>query len=333
MRYMMALALLLTSTSVAAADTIEEYLARIRAARESISAAGEWPGRAHEAARLLSGLEHVEVTTPDGETLVVRNYWVRDAARDIRENATGEHVRTTLKLAAIEKQVEKLRTSKAEPLDVKLATGEEFMDSADKPTVKGADLGLRERLRRLSEWLRSEDKEPEPAQEHMSRRRTFAIPTGLFWGIVIGLLGVALAVIAYQVIKSRNPKDTKAPKLLKLAPQPSIENALMRSPQQWKELAHEYFEKGDYTMALRALYLALLVVLHRRRLISYETSKTNWEYVRELGGGRGERPPFEALTSAFDYKWYGRVECSRDNYLKLERMADAIVEREEKHTV
>lgn len=336
MRYAGALVFLLVLTSAAVADTIDEYLARIRAAKESLSAAAERPGRAAEAARLLSDMEEVRVITPDGDTIAVRNDWVREAVRELDADATGRQARAARrKLGAIEKQVEALRVSKAQPLDARLATGEEFMDGADKPTMRDSDLGIRKRLRRLSEWLRREPGEPErderePGPDY-SGRPAMGVPAGLFWGIIIGLLGVLIAVIVYQVITSRSPKTLEAPKVLKLAAQPSIESALIHSPQEWKELARQYFENGDYTMALRALYLSLLVVLHRRRLISYETSKTNWEYVWELAGSRDELPPFESLTSAFDFKWYGRDECSSSDYLKLERLADRIVEREEKH--
>ena len=72
------------------------------------------------------------------------------------------------------------------------------------------------------------------------------------------------------------------------------------------------------------------MVLHRRRLISYDSAKTNWEYVWELKPGRQEHKPFEALTSAFDHKWYGRKECSKGEYLSLERMADTAVVQEVK---
>ena len=152
------------------------------------------------------------------------------------------------------------------------------------------------------------------------------MPVGLFWGIVIGLLGLLIAAVVYHMVRNWSSRAPEAPHAIREKDELSVENALTRSPQQWKNLAREYFEKGEYTPALRALYLSLLVVLHRRRLISYETSKTNWEYVWELISPRGERIPFERLTSAFDYKWYGRYECTRSDYLKLERLADALVE-------
>ena len=325
MRYLVAVILAFSVAVPANAETLDEYLDKVREARESAAAAVENPALAESAARRLSEIEGLRVSTPDGETFTAANRWAGELAEEIRADDTGLAARRAKsKLDAVEAQVEELRDGRVAALDGELSTGEEFGDTAQKPAVGERNLGIRERMRRLSDWLSGEGHIDPPATE----ARSVSVSPGAFLFVVLVLVGVIIAVIAYQIAKGRSGKSPAAPGMSGLRAAATLENALTRTPQQWKELAREYFAKGDYTQALRALYLSLLVVLHRRRLISYDTSKTNWEYVWELKPSREEHKPFEALTFAFDYKWYGREECGKEEYLRLERAADAVVEKQ-----
>ncbi len=324
MRYLGALALVFVLAAVAWAQTLEEYAGRIRAAKESLSAAREDPMRSEEAARRLSEIVDLSVTTLDGETITVGNGWARGLAERIRDNGDSPAMDEALgKLDAIGTQVEELRAGKSTVLDAELAAGEEFGDGAAKPTIRDRNLGIRERLNRLADLLRFERK-----KRPVSHGTSVGIPTGMFIIVVLVIVGVVIGIIAYQIAKGRSAGTPTAPRASGFRDRLTLEDALKRTPEQWKALAREYFESGDYTQALRALYLSLLVVLHRRRLISYDSTKTNWEYVWEVSPAREEHKPFQVLTSAFDYKWYGRKECTRNEYMGLERMADTIVEQE-----
>jgi hypothetical protein len=66
--------------------------------------------------------------------------------------------------------------------------------------------------------------------------------------------------------------------------------------------------------ALRALYLGLLVYLHRARLIHYHPALTNWQYVRRYAGGERGQSLLRQLTQVFDEKWYGHLACRREEY-------------------
>lgn len=330
MKYAVLVAFILVFAGSAAAESLGEYLEKVNAARESARAAIEDPSRAAEAGERLSELENLRVVGPDGETYAAANRWAGEMARSVTNEEGGIAAREALgKLDAVAREIESLRDDESAPLDAELSMGEEFGESALKPTIEDSELGVRERLRRMSEWMRRQERESGSSRRsaRASSGGSIDISPGVFWVIVIVMIGIILGVIAYQIATSRTSKPPSLPKVIGARARSVLEDALKRTPQEWKQLAREYFEKGEYTQALRALYLSLLVVLHRRRLISYDTSKTNWEYVWEIGPSRAEVAPFQALTKAFDYKWYGRAECSSGEYLELERMADRVVGR------
>ena len=72
--------------------------------------------------------------------------------------------------------------------------------------------------------------------------------------------------------------------------------------------------RGDLRQAIRALYLALLVDLHHQRLIDYNRAFTNWHYVRQFAGAAEQRQVLRRLTEVFDLAWYGRRNCSTEQY-------------------
>jgi hypothetical protein len=82
----------------------------------------------------------------------------------------------------------------------------------------------------------------------------------------------------------------------------------------WRALADEWLAKGDYRLAMRALYLAGLNFLGERGLVSIQRSKTGLDYRRELErrarATTGVRPEvatvFESNNALFERGWYGR---------------------------
>jgi hypothetical protein len=95
----------------------------------------------------------------------------------------------------------------------------------------------------------------------------------------------------------------------------------------WLELARFQMGRGEWRLALRALYLATLARLAAEGLLSLAKFKTNLDYEREAGRramGRGEIVArFAARRAAFEAVWYGRTEPSesgaRDWLVEMER--------------
>lgn len=85
---------------------------------------------------------------------------------------------------------------------------------------------------------------------------------------------------------------------------------------EWLRLAREKMESGDLRLALRALFLATLANLGEKRLLQISRTKSNGDYVREIGWRAKDREAlnrgFTEQVRTFDRVWYGLHEVDRD---------------------
>jgi Domain of unknown function (DUF4129) len=90
-------------------------------------------------------------------------------------------------------------------------------------------------------------------------------------------------------------------------------DALQQPADAWARFAEDFRRRGEWRLALRAMYLRLLVLLHERGAIHYERQKTNGEYAQALRDGPAG-PSFADLTTAFDRAWYGNKPLEEADY-------------------
>ena len=83
----------------------------------------------------------------------------------------------------------------------------------------------------------------------------------------------------------------------------------------WYSLAREWIDKGDFRLALRALYLGAISHLGQRQLVSIERWKSGLDYSRELARRTRATPEvaprFSATIRLFECGWYGRHTVDR----------------------
>jgi hypothetical protein len=137
--------------------------------------------------------------------------------------------------------------------------------------------------------------------------------------LVVILIGVALAVLVAVLVRAFAKRDQDGSQLevstfetSALAQDPM--SALSRPPEGWAHLADELAAKGEYREAVRSLYLALLSRLHREGAILYDSTLSNWDYLRNFKGRRDWLPPFRELTRRFDFAWYGNLPVGAEGY-------------------
>ena len=172
---------------------------------------------------------------------------------------------------------------------------------------------------KLSEWLKSDDKQEEPAKPSPSRGFD---PTGM--GGVLAILQplayVLLAVVVALLIglvllawhkRQAQPADEKSEKSADARPDLEDEDVTADElPEQgWLDLAGEMLAKGDRRLALRALYLASLAMLAEREMIRVAKHKSNRDYYTELARRRHAIGPlvdaFGQNVRFFEDAWYG----------------------------
>jgi len=163
---------------------------------------------------------------------------------------------------------------------------------------------------RLVEWL-----------EHLLRRQDdrqvlrpglAAVSEPLTLGLVLGAAAL-LGIVLWRLARRRHA-SSDATTLRAVAPSAeAMPDALARPADAWARFAEDFRGRGEWRLALRALYLQLLVLLHERGQIRYERQRTNGEYVLALRGEpAGE--PFDQLTAIFDRAWYGNRPLGEAGY-------------------
>ena len=90
---------------------------------------------------------------------------------------------------------------------------------------------------------------------------------------------------------------------------------------EWLKLARELAGRGDWRLALRALYLGTLGHLAARELVSLARFKSNRDYQLEVArrarGNPDLRRAFEENVARFDRVWYGLYAVSSEGYGQL----------------
>ena len=135
--------------------------------------------------------------------------------------------------------------------------------------------------------------------------------------VLLVILGLVLAVLIVRQWLKAPPKPVQGAAAL---PEINLENenvvASLLPENEWLKLAQEKIDGGDFRLAMRALFLATLAHLGERRLLGIVKSKSNGDYVRELGLRARDRntlrQTFGDSVRIFDRAWYGLHEVTRD---------------------
>lgn len=173
-------------------------------------------------------------------------------------------------------------------------------------------------------WLKKMLKklfEPDPNREP-SRRTSFSPSTGMSGANLIMFLGIlltvgVLAAVLIRAFGRREQEESAQLEVSTLDAKALADNALSalsRPPEGWAHLADELAAQGAYREAVRSLYLALLSRLHREGAILYDSTLSNWDYLRNFKGRRDWLPPFRELTRRFDFAWYGNLPVGVQGY-------------------
>jgi hypothetical protein len=182
--------------------------------------------------------------------------------------------------------------------------------------------------------------DPEPAAGGGRPRSGVIAPQGdggfgtLGWFLLAGLALAVLVVAAVRFFSSRQERPAR-PRPEAASPEAGPVDSEPPPHEQsaealWRR-AEELARAGDFRLAMRTLYLAVLSRLHHQHLLSYEPTRTNGEYVRQVRLADGAPPdlyvPFEQLTTLFEARWYGEGACAAGDYAACRALAEEIQSR------
>ncbi|HKR12532.1 MAG TPA: DUF4129 domain-containing protein [Pyrinomonadaceae bacterium] len=245
------------------------------------------------------------------------NVWFHNALDDL-ERAPFEQREAKLlsianALASLKERVNDLASATKAP-DNK-ATDKQKMESilARPEYVAGAKgpNALTRMIEDFLRWLRSLFPEPPPMEPGRANLVSSVIQ------VVIVL--IALVIIAYVVRlllkrvkfsrKTKDRKKAKEPRIVlgeRLKPEDTATDLLAE--------AEALARRGDLRAAIRKGYIALLIELGDRNLISLAQYKTNRDYLRSVRNRPQLHSRLVGLTDSFERHWYGYAQTTPNDW-------------------
>lgn len=102
-------------------------------------------------------------------------------------------------------------------------------------------------------------------------------------------------------------------------------DALAQGADAWLTVAHQLGQDGNWRLAYRAMYLALLSGLHQSGRINFRRSLTNHAYVNGYRGPKEEIQTFSTLTDIFDCVWYGQKTIPTETLAGIEAQLKSLL--------
>lgn len=140
----------------------------------------------------------------------------------------------------------------------------------------------------------------QPLSGPVARALLASAPAGAILGIA--LVGCALAALGYCIfrfvlayVRAAQPQPDEASSI-----------AAARSATNWKRMAVQAQARGDYRLAITALFAAALVALDARNVVTFDGARAPGEYRRIVRAAHSPAAEsFDSLTDRFVHALYG----------------------------
>ena len=243
----------------------------------------------------------------DGTTFNVDNAWLHEELDKLSKIQQAEHAlaieRIKERLQSVSERLTETQTPGGS-LDDKAAASRKLQEILQRPEYaqKAKGQSFLSRLTdRIIKWLLELFPKPKPLSPGSA---------GIFSRIAqIFVIVLALAVIAYVLklflprmrrSRRRKKKEKKTARIVlgeTLTPDQSANDLLTE--------AEALARRGDLRAAIRKAYIALLVELGDRKILSLAQHKTNRDYLRAVRDNQPLYGNVKQLTDSFERHWYG----------------------------
>lgn len=317
LRLSAAVLLLLTlAVSTATAKSLSEYHLQLResiTALDTMSQHDESESEIDRATRVGQTLAAVRAALPETDTvetggvkIAVNNSWLHRELETYEKTQTdraGTLTRILERLRGLEQRVAEVDQSGRTPSD-KAAAGKRLAEILSRPEYSRHiqnESALARLWNRLKKWLQQFlPKQPRMAPGNAGWISQFA-------QLLVVLL--ALGVLAY-VIKTFAPRIfRRRPAKKKSKTEPRIvlgeTLAIDESASDILASAEALARRGELRAAIRKAYIALLVELGDRKILSLAQYKTNRDYLRAMREVEPLHSNVKQLTDSFERHWYG----------------------------
>jgi hypothetical protein len=224
-------------------------------------------------------------------------------------------LRITERLQALDQQLTELQTPGAKIPD-KAETSRKLAEVLRRPefayeaTKENALVRL---WNRFLEWVRSWFPKPKPLSmggfAWLSRIAQFVVVV-----LALAVLAYVVKLLLPRMLRNRSPKKTTKQKARivlgeRLEPDQSASDLL--------SAAEALARRGELRAAIRKAYIALLVELGERKIISLAQYKTNRDYLWAVREVQPLHRDMKKLTESFEQHWYGLARATENDWLEF----------------
>jgi hypothetical protein len=309
------------------ATSLDDYAGRVSQAAER--AAGLARGGAAAEEQALSNIKGLLPPTEDithgGEVVHVDNSWLHQAVDNLNRDDDGARAAQLKDLAERLAALNlRLREAAGQPVARgappaaaseerlrRILAREEFQAEAQQDSALRAWLRkIQEAIDRLLVWLFTR-RGPAGAPSAGTVRLLRYLILGV--AAMVALVGLTMLLRRFRWGGRQRKKKEGAEAREVLGEQLDAEataDDLLRE-------AAEMARKGDFRLAIRRAYVALLCELEQRGKLKLHRSKTNNDYLRELSRDAEKLPPVMQMTSRYERVWYGRGEATLEDYAQF----------------
>ena len=320
-------ALVFVVPSITVAISIKEYHANVRSAVTALDTLvqigetertwdyGTRTGETiHGVRNLLPRVMKVEW---DGQTINVDNEWLHQDLVKFSEAKYSERINVlrpiTERLQALDERLtetENLRAGKygtKEQANRKLAS---ILERSEYAKTKTGKSFLARMIERFLKWLSELIPKPKPIWGGNMRLPSL-IAQILVIVLAILVIGYVLKLFLPAVFSSQGRRRKEKPKARvvlgeKLEPDQSASDLLAE--------AEALARRGELRAAIRKAYIALLVELAERKIISLAQHMTNRDYLKAVGSAQPLHENMKQLTDSFERHWYGLVNATENDW-------------------
>lgn len=251
-----------------------------------------------------------------GKKWTADNTWLHNAMDDLQrapiEKRSDKILSIIDALRAVGQRVNDLQTAPTAD-DQKAANKEKLAGILTRPeyaTGAKGENALTKLIKDLIRWF--ENLFPKPQAMEPSR----ANAVSRIFQIIVVVLGLAVVGYAafmllrrFRVPTRKNLFKKKGPRIVlgeRLEPEDTATDILAE--------AEALARRGELRAAIRKAYIALLVDLGDRKLISLAQYKTNRDYLSSVKNLPQLHPRLKKLTESFEKHWYGLAQATPDDW-------------------
>ena len=139
-------------------------------------------------------------------------------------------------------------------------------------------------------------------------------------GSLVGWVVLLVAVAAIVWFATRQGRTVQVDRRVGVR----VEGVHRRTPAEWRAEAEDHEAAGDWKLALRCRYRALVGDLIAERLLEDVAGRTTGEYRRDLAVRAPDRSPaFDEATELFELAWYADRPTGPDENRRFRALAAA----------